>query len=89
LVRSAIDLAHNLELFVTAEGVEDLAALTMLCEMGCDHAQGFALAVPVPADHLANACVQAEKVARAALMPAVVEIRSAGDDRHASDAAVA
>jgi diguanylate cyclase len=67
LVRSAIDLAHTLDLFVTAEGVEDLAALAVLRELGCDQAQGFALARPVPAESLMAACAQAEKVARAAL----------------------
>jgi hypothetical protein len=69
LVRSAIDLAHNLGLFVTAEGVEDFAALTMLRDLGCDFAQGFALARPVPADHFAAACDKAEKIARAVLLP--------------------
>lgn len=67
LVRAAIDLAHNLGLLVTAEGVEDLDALVMLHELGCDQAQGFALARPVPADELMHACLHAEKVADAAL----------------------
>jgi diguanylate cyclase (GGDEF)-like protein len=67
LVRSAIDLAHNLGLFVTAEGVEDLTALAMLHELGCDQAQGFALAKPVPADQLPAACAQATERTRAAL----------------------
>jgi diguanylate cyclase (GGDEF)-like protein len=67
LVRSSIDLAHNLDLFVTAEGVEDPTALAILRDLGCDHAQGFALARPVAAEGLADACVQAEERARAAL----------------------
>lgn len=67
LVRSSIDLAHNLDLFVTAEGVEDPAALAILRDLGCDHAQGFALARPVAAEGLPAACVQAERHARAAL----------------------
>jgi diguanylate cyclase (GGDEF)-like protein len=70
MVRSAIDLAHNLGLFVTAEGVEDLTALSMLRDLGCDQVQGFALAHPVPADVLLAECLQAEEVARATLMPA-------------------
>jgi diguanylate cyclase len=69
LVRSAIDLAHTLDLFVTAEGVEDLTALTVLRDLGCDHAQGFALARPVPADRLMAACAHAEEIAKAALKP--------------------
>jgi diguanylate cyclase len=67
LVRSAIDLAHNLGLTVTAEGVEDLTALAMLRELGCDHAQGFALGRPVPADRLWATNAEAEAQARAAL----------------------
>jgi predicted signal transduction protein with EAL and GGDEF domain len=64
LVRSAIDLAHNLGLFVTAEGVEDLHALAMLRDLGCDQAQGYGLARPVPAEGLAIACTEAERRAR-------------------------
>ncbi len=67
LVRSSIDLAHNLDLFVTAEGVEDPAALAILRDLGCDYAQGFALAHPVAAEGLAAACTEAETHARAAL----------------------
>jgi len=49
LVRSVIDLAHGLELKVVAEGVEDRATLDALVEVGCDLAQGFYLARPMPA----------------------------------------
>jgi len=64
LVRSAIDLGHNLGLSVVAEGVEDLDALAVLREMGCDLAQGFALSRPVPADDLLAACARASRTAR-------------------------
>ncbi|MBV1855671.1 putative bifunctional diguanylate cyclase/phosphodiesterase [Catellatospora tritici] len=70
LVRSAIELAHNLGLFVTAEGVEDLTALAMLADLGCDQVQGFALARPVPADVLFAECAKAAQIARSALKPA-------------------
>ncbi len=40
IVRSTIDLAHNLGLTVVAEGVEDEVTLDMLVEAGCDSAQG-------------------------------------------------
>ncbi|MEA2156536.1 MAG: diguanylate cyclase, partial [Solirubrobacteraceae bacterium] len=52
IVRSTIDLAHNLGLTVVAEGVEDAAALDMLVEYGCDSAQGFFFSPPRPADEL-------------------------------------
>jgi EAL domain-containing protein (putative c-di-GMP-specific phosphodiesterase class I) len=66
MVRSAIDLGHNLGLSVVAEGVEDLAALLRLREMACEYAQGYALSLPVPAAELPQACLDAEQVVRAA-----------------------
>jgi diguanylate cyclase len=48
LVRSSIDLAHGLGMSVTAEGVEQPAALALLANMGCDTAQGFVIARPTP-----------------------------------------
>ncbi len=53
LVRSIIDLAHSLDLRVVAEGVEDEATLQELREQGCDYAQGFLLAAPLPAQEVA------------------------------------
>jgi diguanylate cyclase (GGDEF)-like protein/PAS domain S-box-containing protein len=50
IVRSTIDLAHNLGLTVVAEGVEDEAAKEMLVGYGCDRAQGYFFARPCPAD---------------------------------------
>jgi diguanylate cyclase (GGDEF)-like protein/PAS domain S-box-containing protein len=49
IVRSTIDLSHNLGLVVVAEGVEDPETLRLLAELGCDRAQGYALSRPVPA----------------------------------------
>ena len=48
IVRSTIDLARNLGLTVTAEGVEDDATRRRLAEMGCDLAQGYELCRPLP-----------------------------------------
>jgi diguanylate cyclase (GGDEF)-like protein len=50
IVRSVIELGHRLGYSVTAEGVEDEAALAGLIEDRCDHAQGFHIARPMPAD---------------------------------------
>jgi len=52
IVRSTIDLAHNLGLTVVAEGVEDEIALEMLVKYGCDTAQGYYFSRPCPADEL-------------------------------------
>jgi EAL domain-containing protein (putative c-di-GMP-specific phosphodiesterase class I) len=52
LVRSSIDLAHGLGMKVTAEGVETAAAFGLLQAMGCDMAQGYGIAKPMPFDKL-------------------------------------
>jgi diguanylate cyclase (GGDEF)-like protein len=52
IVRSVVDLAHNLGLRTIAEGVEDQATLDALLKMGCDYLQGFHLAGPMPGDLL-------------------------------------
>ncbi|MSO97038.1 MAG: EAL domain-containing protein [Rhodospirillaceae bacterium] len=49
LVRSTIDLGHNLGLKVTAEGVEDRAGLDILKTYGCETGQGYHISKPVPA----------------------------------------
>lgn len=52
LVRSTIDLAHALEMQVTAEGVDSPQVLALLQVMGCDLVQGFYLSRPLPLDTL-------------------------------------
>ena len=47
IVRATIDMAHDLGLKVTAEGVEDKNTWTQLEKYGCDHAQGFYMSKPV------------------------------------------
>jgi diguanylate cyclase (GGDEF)-like protein/PAS domain S-box-containing protein len=53
IVRSMIELAHNLGLSVVAEGVEKRAVIERLAELGCDVAQGYYLSRPVPPEELA------------------------------------
>ena len=50
IVQSVIELAHRLNLNVTAEGVEDQSALDQLQHYNCDTAQGFFICRPVSAD---------------------------------------
>jgi diguanylate cyclase (GGDEF)-like protein/PAS domain S-box-containing protein len=52
IVRSTIELAHNLGLTVVAEGVEDDVALDIVSNYGCDRAQGYFLGRPCPAEEL-------------------------------------
>jgi diguanylate cyclase (GGDEF)-like protein len=48
IVRSTIELGHNLGLRVVAEGVEDAATWQELQQLGCDNVQGFFLGRPMP-----------------------------------------
>ncbi len=52
IVRSTIDLAHSLGLKVVAEGIEDHATFSIVAGMGCDHAQGYLVARPMPLEQL-------------------------------------
>jgi diguanylate cyclase (GGDEF)-like protein len=48
IVRSTIELAHNLGLSVVAEGVETAKAWAMLSRLGCDEGQGYFIGKPMP-----------------------------------------
>jgi len=52
LVRSSIELAHSLEMLITAEGVEDDVTLSLLQVMGCDFIQGYWLSRALPLNKL-------------------------------------
>jgi diguanylate cyclase (GGDEF)-like protein len=54
IVRSVIGLAAGLGCRVTAEGVETPAAAIWLAAAGCDHAQGYLFAKPLPYGELLN-----------------------------------
>jgi EAL domain-containing protein (putative c-di-GMP-specific phosphodiesterase class I) len=48
VTRFIVDLGHSLGLRCTAEGVEDVQVLAYLKSIGCDLAQGYAIAQPMP-----------------------------------------
>ncbi len=52
IVQSIVDLGHNLRLLVVGEGVETDDVFATLREAGCDLAQGYLLARPMPVDQL-------------------------------------
>jgi len=52
IVRSAVDLGHNLGMIVVAEGVQDGIARSELADMGCDLVQGYQICKPMPAREL-------------------------------------
>ena len=69
LVRSTVQLAHELGLKVVAEGVEEPACLAFLEQIGCDYAQGYLVGRPLDAEALAEmatACVPPEATTEAA-----------------------
>jgi len=62
IVRSVVDLGHNLGLEVVAEGVEDRETWDMLGGLGCTTAQGYYICRPVdPAAMAAWAHSQPQK----------------------------
>ena len=50
IVKTIIDLAHNFDLKVIAEGVETQGSLALLQKWGCNYAQGYLLSRPVPVE---------------------------------------
>jgi diguanylate cyclase (GGDEF)-like protein len=52
IVRSTIDLGHNMDLKVVAEGVESAEGYAMLKRFGCDMAQGYFISHPLPSPQL-------------------------------------
>lgn len=54
LVKAMINLAHNLNLEVVAEGVENIEQLNMLRQYGCNQVQGYLISKPVPLAELAR-----------------------------------
>ncbi len=73
IVRSTIDLGHNLGLEVVAEGVEGEPTLERLIAEGCDQAQGYLVARPIPPDAVAKLIADPP--------PAVKRLRRAADRR--------
>ena len=53
IVKSTIDLGHNMGLRVVAEGVENEAVWHLLAQMGCDQAQGYFMGKPMAIELLA------------------------------------
>ncbi len=50
IIKTIVSLAHNLNMHVIAEGVEQAHELKMLRELGCEYAQGFFISEPLPAE---------------------------------------
>jgi diguanylate cyclase (GGDEF)-like protein/PAS domain S-box-containing protein len=70
IVRSVIELGHNMGLRVVAEGVENRETMDKLVTLGCDLAQGHYLCPPMPATELTR---WFRESGRAPLPPAAIE----------------
>jgi diguanylate cyclase (GGDEF)-like protein len=69
IVRSTVDLGHNLSLRVVAEGVEDSRTAKRLAAIGCDMLQGFAVGRPMRAQDVPSAVANASRILH--LVPAL------------------
>ncbi|HWS48347.1 MAG TPA: EAL domain-containing protein [Acidimicrobiia bacterium] len=58
MVRSIIDIGHNLNLGIVAEGIEQPTQLDELRDAGCNTGQGFLFARPAPADEIPELLTQ-------------------------------
>jgi diguanylate cyclase len=74
LVRSTVQLAHELGLKVVAEGIEERACLEFLSGIGCDYAQGYFVGKPLAAANLAALAIE---TAASADAPAPARLRVA------------
>jgi len=52
IIELILQIARLFNLSVVAEGIEDQETLELLAELGCNYAQGFHIAKPMPADAL-------------------------------------
>ena len=64
-MRTIIELAHQLGFTVVAEGVETEAQAAFLRQFGCDQAQGFLFARPMPAEDLSGLLISTEPLSAA------------------------
>jgi len=58
IVKSIVDLGHNLGMKVVAEGVETVTAKKMLTAFQCDDGQGYHFCRPIPADAMTKFLLQ-------------------------------
>jgi diguanylate cyclase (GGDEF)-like protein len=78
IVRSAIDMGHSLGLKVVAEGIETELAAQRLMGLGCDIAQGYLYARPMPTSHLERWLEGRERVPVIAV-PVSFNVEEVGD----------
>jgi len=75
IVTTLIELAHRCDIIVTAEGIETKEQQDLLTALACDHAQGFLLARPMPADKVRAFFLEALRDAEVTPLPLDVRPR--------------
>lgn len=58
IVRSIIEMGHEMAMSVVAEGAEDQDTISALEQKGCDRIQGYAVSRPLPATDLLRFCIE-------------------------------
>ncbi len=84
IVKSIIDLAHNLGMKVVAEGVETATASKMLTLFQCDEGQGFYFCRPIPADAMTQFLLQPPIEIPASLSETMVVLQEPGAPPHSA-----
>ena len=75
IVHSIIDLAHNLELKVIAEGVEDTESRNLLKNFKCDYCQGYLFSKPLAEEQLLSLLEVINSTVNTKSTPDLKEIR--------------
>jgi diguanylate cyclase (GGDEF)-like protein len=89
IVRSTIELGHNLGLKVVAEGIEDAKGYALLRSLGCDFAQGYYISPPMPAEALPgwlNGSIAIRRLPEAMIAAALAESSAESSDSPVSAA---
>lgn len=63
IVRAIIEMAHSLKLVVVAEGVEDMATMQRLVELGCESGQGYYWSAALPPDQFRQFVMRSRAIA--------------------------
>ncbi len=71
IAKTIIGLAHNMQMIVIAEGVENQCQADWLLTQGCDQAQGFMYAKPMPATQLEYYCIDGRFIFDGTVVPLI------------------
>ncbi len=84
IVRSTVELAHNLGMEVLAEGVETPGQWRFLARYGCDQAQGFLLSRPIPPETVETLLMERRDLrppeARSEQAPGILLVEDVADE---------